>query len=164
MPPEAVPPAITIRAAQTADAPALARLRYEFRAGEDPVVEPETDFLTRCTDWMAAQLAPGGSWRCWVADTGVALIGTAWLQLIEKLPNPVAEAERHGYISSVYVEPRWRGAGLGSRLLSAAVETCDREGVDAIILWPTERSRTLYQRHGFSVRDDHFERRGVHGA
>src|SRR5678816_1113085 len=62
---EAVPPAVIIRAAQPADAPVLARLRYEFRASEDPVVEPEADFLARCTAWMAAQLAPGGSWRCW---------------------------------------------------------------------------------------------------
>lgn len=28
--------------------------------------------------------------------------------------------------------------------------------VDAVILWPTPASRTLYDRHGFAVRDDLF--------
>jgi hypothetical protein len=29
--------------------------------------------------------------------------------------------------------------------------------VHAIILWPTERSRSLYERQGFAVRDDMME-------
>jgi hypothetical protein len=29
--------------------------------------------------------------------------------------------------------------------------------MDAVILWPTPRSRRLYERHGFAVRKDLFE-------
>jgi hypothetical protein len=32
-------------------------------------------------------------------------------------------------------------------------------GVDRLVLWPTPESRTLYERHGFAVRDDLLERR-----
>lgn len=149
----------TIRLASPADAPALARLRYDFRADLGTVVEPEDAFLARCTAWMSARLAAGGGWRCWVAEDGGRLVGTLWLQLFEKIPNPVAEAERHGYISSVYVEPALRGAGLGSLLLDTCIRACTADGVDALILWPSARSRGLYQRHGFAVGDDLFERR-----
>jgi ribosomal protein S18 acetylase RimI-like enzyme len=150
---------VTIRLAEPTDATALAQLRYDFRASQDPVTEPEADFLERCTSWMAMRLVPGSSWRCWIAEEAGQLVGTIWLQLIEKIPNPVAEAESHGYISSVYVDPARRGAGLGSRLLDTCMRVCMEEGVDAAILWPSPRSRRLYERHGFAVREDLFERR-----
>jgi GNAT superfamily N-acetyltransferase len=148
-----------LRPAVPADAGALARLRFAFRADLDPAAEPESEFLARCTGWMALRLVPGGAWRCWVAGEAEP-VGTVWLQLIEKLPNPVAEPEWHGYVSSLFVRPDARGAGLGSRLLAAALAECDRRGCDAVLLWPTPRSRSLYLRHGFALREDLLERRG----
>jgi N-acetylglutamate synthase-like GNAT family acetyltransferase len=167
-------PEFQIRPARSSDAPALARLRYEFRAGDDSPVQAEADFLTRCTAWMEPRLAPGGTWRCWLAEEAGRPVGTIWLKLIEKLPNPVGERERHGYVSSLYVVPSSRGAGLGSRLLEVCLEACEAEHLDAVFLWPTPRSRSLYERHGFAVADDLLERRpssrrseqatgGVHG-
>jgi GNAT superfamily N-acetyltransferase len=108
---------------------------------------------------MSLRLAARTPWRCWIAEADGRIVGTIWLQIIEKLPNPVDEAEIHGYITSVYVEPSMRGFGIGSMLLDAAIDACSREGVDALILWPTQRSRSLYERYGFAVRDDLLERR-----
>jgi hypothetical protein len=42
-------------------------------------------------------------------------------------------------------------------MLAAAIEWCRTRDVYEIILWPTERSRSLYQRHGFAVRGDIME-------
>jgi len=149
-----------IRRAVPGDARALARLRYEFRSEVAPPVEPEAKFVARCARWMAARLRRRGAWRCWgVENADGELIGSAWLQLIEKLPNPVAEAELHGYITNLYLRVSHRGQGIGSRLLDALLAECHRESVDAVILWPTPRSRSLYQRNGFAVRDDLLERR-----
>ncbi len=152
-------PEIIIRLAGPEDARALARLRYEFRVGHDPATEDEADFLARCGAWMAARLAPGSHWRCWVAEEADRLVGAIWLQIIEKIPNPGAEAENHGYISNLYVEPSRRGAGIGSMLIDACVRFCEKEAVDAMILWLTPRSRRLYERYGFAVREDLLERR-----
>jgi GNAT superfamily N-acetyltransferase len=151
---------ILIRPAVAVDSAALARLRYEFRASIAAAAESEAAFLERCTAWMGERLRPGATWRCWVAQVSEAIVGSAWLQLIEKLPNPVAEPELHGYISSLYVQPAHRGAGLGSLLLAACLGECQARAVDAAILWPTPRSRSLYLRHGFAVHDDLMERRG----
>ena len=148
-----------IRLATPFDTPALARLRYDFRAAQDPPVEREADFIERCERWMRDRLGQDGRWRCWVADDDGTLIGTLWLQLIEKMPNPVGEPEYHGYITSVYVEPARRNAGIASQLLRVCMVTASSLGIDALILWPSPRSRDLYTRQGFAVRDDIFELR-----
>ena len=153
---EAGPP--VLRPGLPSDAEALARLRFSFRAGLLEPSEPEAAFLARCGPWMAARLR-AGSWQSWVLEREGELVGSVWLQLLEKLPNPVSEPEWHGYVSSLFVRPAVRGRGLGSRLLGAALAECDGRGCDAVLLWPTPRSRTLYLRHGFAMRDDLLERR-----
>jgi GNAT superfamily N-acetyltransferase len=153
-----------IRPAVLADVPELARLRYEFRAALETASEPEEVFLARCRRWMEERLATPAGWRCWVTGEGPVLGGTVWLHFFEKIPNPVGEAEWHAYVTNLFVRPSARGRGLGSALLEAALREYDGRGVDAAILWPTPRSRSLYERHGFAVRDDLLERRLAGGA
>jgi GNAT superfamily N-acetyltransferase len=138
-----------IRFATTADATALAELRWEFRAAKTTPTETHDAFVTRCAGWMREELGRG-AWRAWVAEDGGRVVGQLWLQLVSKLPNPAEERERHAYISNVYVTPAARG-GVGSRLLEAALEWASAQKVDRVVLWPTDRSRTMYERHGFRV-------------
>jgi len=146
--------ALSVRRADRDDAALLARLRHEFRAPLGDNVEVEGIFLDRCEAWMRARLHAESVWRVWIAERDRRAVGCVWLQLIEKLPNPVAEAEWHGYISSFFVRDEARGRGVGSRLLRAALDECDRLDVDNVILWPTPRSRSLYTRHGFTAADN----------
>ena len=141
---------VTIRAATSADAATLARLRYEFRASLGDPDEAEAAFVDRCTAWMRTHLESGTRWRAWVAESSDDIIGAVWIGLIEKMPNPIAEPEEHGYLTSFYVRPTARGAGIGTALLDAALGWCGERGVHAVMLWPTERSRPLYERHGFA--------------
>lgn len=139
----------TVRVATRADAPRLARMRFDFRTALKPAAEERERFVARCSEWMEAQLAPGAAWRCFVVEREGELVGQLWLQLVEKIPNPSPEPERHAYVTNVYVEEPARGAGLGSALLVAALDFCRSTGVDSVFLWPSERSRALYARHGF---------------
>ena len=142
---------IDIRVATTADVPALAALRWEFRAGRATPTEDRSAFLARCAAWMQAALAD--EWRAWVAVDGSAVVGHVWLCTIGKIPNPVGQKERQAYISNVYVRPDSRG-GVGSRLLKQAIEWAEANDVAYALLTPTAPSRTLYGRHGFAVSDD----------
>lgn len=152
-------PSVTVRRAGSADATVLAHLRFEFRSEMDPPVEEERAFLERCRRWMESRLVPGGAWSCWLAEENDMPLGASWLQLLEKIPNPVGEPECHGYVSSLYVRADHRGSGIGSALLTACLDECETHGADAVFLWPTPRSRPLYERHGFAFRDDILERR-----
>jgi GNAT superfamily N-acetyltransferase len=147
-----------IRRAVLADAESLARLRFEFRSALGKLRESETEFFTRCHAWMRERLA-GADWAAWVAEQEGELVGCVWVHRMEKMPNPVSESEWHGYVTNFYVREAARGSGIGSRLLQTALDWCRTGRVDAMILWPTERSRPLYLRHGFEVPCDLLELR-----
>ena len=107
---------------------------------------------------MRGRLSPGSGWLAWIAEERGRILGHLWLATIEKVPNPVAEAERHAYVTNVYVRPENRGARLGERLMAAAVSWCESHDVASAILWPTRKSRSLYARHGFGAATGLMER------
>ena len=143
------PPSYVVRLGTPADASRLAALRLEFRATIGAPEENAASFLARCTTWMESRLSSGSAWRAWLAEEGDDVLGTVWIQLIEKMPNPIAEPEENGYLTNFYVVPRAQGMGIGTALLEAALAWCRDREVHAVILWPTKRSRPLYERHGF---------------
>jgi len=146
----------SIRLAHASDALSLARMRYALRASTGKAIETEVDFVQRCLPWMAQHLE-ADAWRCWVAEREGKMIGNLWLQRIEKIPNPTSESEYYAYITSFFVTESARGKGIGSSLLSTSLTWCREHEVQAVILWPTDKSRTLYERFGFAVRSDLFE-------
>jgi len=93
--------------------------------------------------------ADSSAWRCWVIDDGKQLLGHVCVQLFEKMPNPVNEPETHAYLTNFYVVPEMRGRGLGRKLLNKALSWCRAQGADAVILWATTESKSLYRRCGF---------------
>jgi GNAT superfamily N-acetyltransferase len=147
---------MSIRAALSGDARALARLRFQFRAELEPATETATHFLPRCERWIIERLHQPDRWRCWVASQDGRPVGCVWLQLLEKVPNPVPEPEEHGYVTNLYVVPQARRAGLGGALLEEALNECRRRRLHAVLLWPTPESQSLYRRHGFAPRGDVF--------
>lgn len=150
-------PSHSIRVATPDDAPVLAQLRFDFRASVNQATEDEGEFVKRCAEWMAVRLAAHSQWHCWVVEANGGIGGQLWVELVEKIPNPAPELERHAYITNVYVSAVARGSGAGEGLLEAALAFCRAECVDSVVLWPTDRSRSLYARHGFAVRDDLME-------
>jgi hypothetical protein len=87
-----------IRLAKPGDLNALAEMRYRFRAELRSPAEPKSRFVRRCRSWIRARFWSGSSsWRCWVVDDGRQLLGHVCVQLFEKMPNPVNEAEVHAY-------------------------------------------------------------------
>ena len=148
---------VAIRFATASDAFALARFRYVFRSSLTSAREDEKDFVQRCASWMQERLREGSPWKCWIAECGQMPVGHLWLQIIEKIPNPIVEPEYHAYLTNFYVREEARGSGIGSMLLTAALAWSETNDVHAVILWPTEQSRSLYLRHGFAVHDDLME-------
>jgi GNAT superfamily N-acetyltransferase len=141
---------LMLRRAAPRDARTLAELRYEFRSALSPAEEDRADFVARCESWMQPRLAGNTAWHCWVAELDGEIVGNVWLEMIEKMPNPVGDRELHTYLTSFFVRTGKRGAGIGSALLRTALFWAESQRVDAVILWPTPDSRPLYARHGFA--------------
>ena len=154
-------PRVRIRVARSIDCSALAELRYQFRAEAGSATETKSRFVRRCASWMKKRLGSGSRrWRCWVVDDGKQLLGHVCVQLFEKLPNPVKdEPELHAYVTNFYVIPEIRSQGFGKRLLDKALSWCRAQGIDAIILWATPGSRSLYRRCGLAESADILELR-----
>jgi len=145
---------VEVRMACETDAAMLARLRYEFRASFHEVIEDEVSFVRRCTAWMKERLATDGHWKCWIAESPQTVVGNVWAQLVEKIPNPIAESEHYVYLTNFYVREEYRGKGVGSMLLSAALAWSRSKNASTVILWPTQRSKPFYRRNGFAQTDD----------
>ena len=147
-----------IRRATLDDVAALAELRWEFRAGRQPPVEAHEAFVARCNAWMRREL-DRSAWRAWVAVSDGRIVGQVWVDLIGKVPNPVGERERHAYLSNLYVQPAARG-GVGTLLLDAVLSWARANQIDRVVLWPSQRSVTLYLRHQFTRDGDVMELKG----
>ena len=150
-----------IRVATSGDWNALAEMRYRFRVEVGSPTETKSSFVRRCTSWMKKAFGAGlSAWRCWVIDDGKQLLGHVCVQLFEKMPNPVNEPEAHAYLTNFYVVPEIRGRGLGRKLLNKALSWCRAQGADAVILWATAESKSLYRRCGLLEPVDILELRG----
>ena len=143
---------ISVRIAGPEDWMQLARLRWEFRLEHGT---PASMTFERFSDEFRAfaEEALAGPWRVWVAVDGEALVGCVWLQLVEKVPHPNrGRWERPlGYVTNMYVAPWQRNAGLGRRLLDEALGFATEQGVDGVVVWPSERSISFYERAGFGA-------------
>jgi GNAT superfamily N-acetyltransferase len=152
---------VRIRLATSGDSRALAELRYRFRTETESATETKPRFVRRCAWWMKKRFRSRSCpWHCWVLDDGKQLLGHVCVQLFEKIPNPVNdEPELHAYVTNFYVVPEMRSQGLGKRLLNKALSWCRAQETDAIILWATPGSRSLYRRCGLVEPSDIFELR-----
>ena len=145
---------IKIRLATESDALMLARLRYEFRLLFHQIREDEAAFVDRCTVWMRERLRSESLWKCWIAELQETAIGNVWVQLVEKIPNPIEEPEHYIYLTNFYVREQHRSHGVGSMLLSEVLDWSKSRNIETIILWPSGRSKPFYMRRGFTTAED----------
>ena len=95
-------------------------------------------------DFAASVARPDSEGTLVMADAGGELVGTLNIKL---LPYGVAEL-------GMMVADGWRGRGVGSALLEAAVDWARNNGAHKVALqmWPhNERARALYEKFGFEV-------------
>ncbi|WP_447039933.1 GNAT family N-acetyltransferase [Streptomyces sp. DSM 118878] len=73
------------------------------------------------------------------------------VELIGRLTDASHPTDRaHQYLHMIAVRPDRQGEGLGTALVAAVLERCDREGEHAYLEASNARSRELYERLGFA--------------
>ena len=62
-----------------------------------------------------------------------------------------------GYITNMYVEPAWRGQGIGARLMQMVMQEARASGLQMLLLWPAKTAVRFYQRLGFRQESEAME-------
>jgi GNAT superfamily N-acetyltransferase len=138
-----------IRRAEDADIAAIVQLRREWtREEHGDIADP--DFEENLAAWFAQE------WSrriLWLAEVGGRPAGMMNLAIYERMPRPGRALSRWGYLGNVFVLAAYRNRGIGSRLVSAALNYADQNGFVRLVLSPSERSIPLYERAGFGPAD-----------
>ncbi|MEU7281735.1 GNAT family N-acetyltransferase [Streptomyces sp. NPDC045431] len=133
----------------------MAELRWRFKR-EDHEERSPTQPPDETEQWIHDRLTDG-RWLAWVAESGGEIRGHVFLSLVERLPEPYHDNLPIGYVTNFYVTPSQRNKGAGSALLEALKQHCRSAGFDTLIVWPSERSSTLWRRSGFQPPEELLE-------
>ena len=147
---------ITYRLADEKDTDRLAELRWEFRDGESPLDPAGKEaFLRTCSDFLKG--AFDKEYTCWVAVENEIIISHIYVVAVPKVPKPDKLDGIWGYVTAVYTVPEHRNKGIGSALMEKAKEWSRAQGLEHLIVWPSERSIPFYERAGFNGVNDVLE-------
>jgi GNAT superfamily N-acetyltransferase len=136
---------VTVRRGTAADAPALARLRWQAEMGEGAESD-RAAFLEFFTAWTIDNLA---THLPFVAEVEGRLVGVAWLALGIRVPSPSRPDRRTGDVQSVFVLPEARNSGVGAALVGAILEDAHNRGLEHVTVHSGERAVPFYLRSGF---------------
>jgi phosphinothricin acetyltransferase len=137
-------PALTVREATPADAPAICRIYNQGIQDRVATLETEERTPEERAAWLAAR---GPRHPVIVVEAAGAVVGWGSLNVF----NP-RRAYDHVADFSLYVERAWRGRGVGGRLLDALVTRARSLGYHKLVLsafpW-NEAGMAVYRRAGF---------------
>ena len=145
-----------IRAAEVADAPAIAEVHTaSWAAAYSGLLSPEVldaaqNVEERTERWRRSiPLIGDEGHRTWVAEASETIVGFAYSQPTEDEDlNPLEIAE----VVALYLAPEHFGRGLGKRLLDKAVAGVRSQGFLQATLWVLEenaRAIRFYRREGW---------------
>lgn len=84
---------------------------------------------------------------CLVAEIDNVIIGVASLHIIEKLTRKM------GLIEDVAVDLKYRGKGIGGKLIQKLIVESKKQGCDKTVLNSTENNVPFYEKIGFTVNE-----------
>ncbi len=144
--------------ANTDDFEQLANLRWDFRmeSGEEKAAMSREEFVKECVDFFEAK-ANGDYHFYWVAEKNGEIISQVFVHKVDMIPRPCKIDDRFGYITNDYTKPEYRNQGIGSKLLGEVIKWARNEDLELLIVYPSERAISFYERAGFRAENDVME-------
>lgn len=100
--------------------------------------------------WVRPRLCDSSYFGYVACDNGRPIAGIG-LMLIDWPPHPSHPmTDKRGYVLNVYVEPEYRGRGVGRELMRLADVEFSKKGIQFAILHATEKGHSMYAGLGWS--------------
>ena len=112
----------------------------------DPVPAAAAVWIPPGAQPTAEEAAEQAAWYAEVAAETADRLLYALERMDENHP-----ADPHAYLFLLGTRPAWQSQGLGSALLRAILDRCDRDGTPAYLEATSPGNQRLYARHGFEV-------------
>jgi GNAT superfamily N-acetyltransferase len=142
-----------LRAASTADLPAVVRLKLAMFAETGRVHVLVPDAYERVLETYCA-LYERRRARHFVIEQEGRIVACAGAFLKDDLPFCFYRVPVYGFIGDVYTLPQYRHGGYGRRLVTEALDWLRRQGVETVRLVATPQGRALYTKLGFQPTDE----------
>jgi GNAT superfamily N-acetyltransferase len=98
----------------------------------------------------------------WLAEVDGVAVGMMNLAVFERMPRPGRPVSRWGYLANAFVLPEYRNQGIGKRLIMALLDHAASNDFARVVLSPSEKSISFYQRAGFGPADELMVRSGIY--
>ncbi len=148
-----------IRLAKPSDSKELAEMRWDFQLEEPSETSSieKQEFVSICTKFLEDKLS-SQQWKCWIALNNSKIIAHVFLQKIDLVPKPQnLNIKQFGYVTNTYTKPDFRNQGVGKKLIEQLVSQAKVEGLETLIVWPSEKSIEFYKRAGFTDKNEVLE-------
>lgn len=129
---------------QDIDGLILARISLLSEVGK----HPDENFIHTTVEYFKKNLG-NDELIANVAKFKGKIIATVILCLYEAIPTSSNRNGKYGRIFSVYTDPKFRGKGVGSKLLQKTVDDAKANGITGIFLKSEAKAVPLYKKLGF---------------
>jgi ribosomal protein S18 acetylase RimI-like enzyme len=147
---------IIYRRATIVDIQVLIDYRILFLKEIKQEYDPEKEEILRkgLTKYFQTNLQQN-SYVAWLAEKDGKPVGFGGMVLRTQPGNFHVPQGKTGYILNMYTLPKWRGLGIGKRILEKLIETGKKLKLDRIDLDATKMGEVLYRKYGF--KDTHYK-------
>ena len=139
-----------IRFAEEKDIEQLIKMRWDFTIEDDESKKDASydHFEKECHAFLVSAIN-SGLWFIWVAEENGKIVSHIYIELIQKVPRPGRVTSPFAYMTNVYTVPKYRGRGIGSKVLQEINKWIKDNNYEFVIVWPSEDSIHYYERNGY---------------
>lgn len=141
-------PKVKIRLAKKSDIKALCHLRYHLYSEDGEATFSLKSYIKSASKVFLQSF--NKKWLHIVVEIRGELVGCASIYKITTLPRPYKSKRDFGYLTNAYVKPEYRNKKIGSKILKEVIKYSKKNGFESIIVWPSDKAKSLYKRAGFS--------------
>ena len=147
---------VTHRQATANDATRLAELLWDHVEEYTPLDPSDrAAYVSACSEHIRGRL--GVDLHCWITEDDGFIVAHIYIIVTRKLPKPGKPCAVWGRLSTVRTLPGRRNQGIGGALLERVTAWGREQGLEELVVWPSERSVPFYERAGFKGENDVME-------